>query len=31
MKKLSSDQLIFALLLGVIVIGLTLYRMFNIY
>jgi hypothetical protein len=31
MKKLSSDQLIFALLLGAIIIGLTLYRMFNIY
>lgn len=30
MKKFSPDQLIFALLLGVVIIGLTIYRVFNI-
>ncbi len=31
MKKLSPDQLIFALLLGIVILGLTLYRMFNVF
>jgi len=29
MKKLSPDQLIFTLLLGVIILGLAIYRMFK--
>jgi hypothetical protein len=30
MKKFSPDQLIFALLLGAVIIGLAIYRVFNI-
>jgi hypothetical protein len=31
MKKFSSDQLILALLLGALIIGLTIYRFFFTY
>ena len=31
MKKFTPNQMIFALLLCIVILGLTLYRMFNIF
>jgi hypothetical protein len=31
MKKFSADQMIFALILGAVIVGLTIYRYFHIF